>query len=216
MSINYIAILDHDHLDNGLFLSTFAKAVAAHSHRGLILHSDSAYTDRIVQTGVMREEARLRAIKDLNNRLIALFADNGISAIGLNGYQREMISITGNDIKVDIKKIMELPEQPLLLLSTLIYSTEENKPVSASLPIVARVLKNSLNINDLFLFTKNVDDEIIKTDLPATISQVQDKAMFIKTSVPYEFQDDLIEGRLTTASEFQNYPNIENATKLYH
>ncbi|CAN5462368.1 hypothetical protein BH23BAC3_BH23BAC3_15620 [soil metagenome] len=215
MSIDYIAILDHDHLDNGLFLSSFAKAVAAHNHRGLILHSDSAYTDRIMQTGVMREDARLRAIKDLNHRLIALFADQGVSAIGLNGYQREMISVSEQKIEVDVKKIRKLPDQPVLLISSLIYSADTQKPVSGSLAHVARALKKSLNIEDLFLFTRNVDDEIIKKDLPVSISEADDAAEFIKTSIPVEFQDELIEGILTTASEFQKYPDIKNATKLY-
>ncbi len=214
MSIDYIAILDHDHLDNGLFLSSFAKAIAAHQHRGLILHSDSAYTDRIIQTGVMREEARFRAIKDLNHRLIALFADHGVSAIGLNGYQREMISISEQKIEVDVKKISELPDQPALLISSLIYSVKEQKPVSGSLAHVARALKKSLNIKDLFLFARNVDDEIIKKELPVSISEADNSAEFIKTSVPVEFQDELIEGMLTTAFEFQKYPEVKNATKL--
>lgn len=215
MSIDYIAVIDHDHLDNGLFLSSFAKAIAAHKHRGLILHSDSAYTDRIIQTGVMREKARVRAIKDLNHRLIALFADHGVSAIGLNGYQREMISISEQKIEVDVNKIKKLPDQPVLLISSLIYSAKEQKPVSGSLALVARALKRSLNIEDLFLFTRNVDDEIIKKELPVSISEAENSAEFIKMSVPVEFQDELIEGMLTTALEFQKYPDVKNATKLW-
>lgn len=215
MSIDYIAVLDHDHLDNGLFLSSFAKAIAAHTHRGLILHSDSAYTDRIIQTGVMREKAQIRAIKDLNHRLIALFADHGVSAIGLNGYQRKMISISEQKIEVDVNKIKKLPDQPVLLISSLIYSAKEQKPVSGSLALVARALKRSLNIEDLFLFTRNVDDEIIKKELPVSISEADNSAEFIKMSVPVEFQDELIEGMLTTAFEFQKYPDVKNATKLW-
>ena len=118
MNFAYIAVLDYDHLDNGLFLKTFANAIANHKERGLILHSDSQYTDRIIQTGVMREDARIRAIKDLNNRLIALFADEGISAIGLNGYQRELISMAGDDITIDVEQLNKLPDQPVLLLSS--------------------------------------------------------------------------------------------------
>ena len=48
----------------------------------------SEYTDRLMQTGMMREDARKRAVMDLNRRLITLFADHGVSAIGLNGFQK--------------------------------------------------------------------------------------------------------------------------------
>lgn len=214
MNIDYIAVLDYEHMDNGLFLAAFARAVAGHKHRGLILHSDSAYTDRIMQTGIMREDARQRAIKDLNHRLIALLADHGVSAIGLNGYQREMISRTENGIDVDTQLFRKLPAQPTLLISSLIYSNVDHKPVSASLAEVAVALRQSLQIKDLFLFIRDEDDEIIKKDLPKSISDTHNSAAFIKTTVPVEFQDNLIEGKLTTALEFQKYPNIKNATKL--
>lgn len=214
MSIDYIAVLDHEHLDNGLFLTAFAKAVASHKHRGLILHSDSAYTDRIIQTGVMREDARLRAIKDLNHRLIALFADHGISAIGLNGYQQEMIVISDEAVQVDHEKIENLPKEPVLLLSSLVYSVREQKPVSGSLARIALAMKHSLQIDDLYLFTRSEEDQIIKKELPATLSGADDADKFIKTYIPHEFQELPLDAKLTTAAEFQNYPDIKNMTDL--
>lgn len=214
MSIQYLAVLDHGHLDNGLFLTSFARAIASHQHRGLILHSDSAYTDRIIQTGVMREEAKVRAVKDLNHRLIALLADHGVSAIGINGYQREMISQSNDNIKVDKKKFDALPEQPVLIISTLIHSADSDQPMFSPIADVAAALKTRLNIDDMFLFTRSEEDDIIKKELPGSLSQIDEREQFIRNNVPEEFQDKLPDGRLITASEFGKYPNIENATRL--
>ncbi|REL38168.1 hypothetical protein DYD21_06045 [Rhodohalobacter sp. SW132] len=214
MNIEYIAVLDHDHLDNGLFLTSFAKAVASHSERGLILHSDSAYTDRIIQTGVMRADARIRAIKDLNHRLIALLADQGVSAIGLNGYQREMITIDNSGIDVDLDKFRQLPTQPVLLLSTLIYSLQEDKPVHAKLPVLAGLLMEKFETENLYLFTKSEDDDIIKKELPSKLSEIENAGEFIQQRVPDEFHNNLLNGKLTTATDFQNYPDIKNCTIL--
>lgn len=214
MSFDYIAILDHAHLDNGLFLKTFASAVSNHKQRGLILHSDSQYTDRIMQTGVMREDAKKRAIKDLNNRLIALFADEGISAIGLNGYQRELITLTNKDINVDVEQLKKLPEQPVLLLSTLIHSEETNTPVSASLKDVASSLQSALNVDHTFIFTRSDDSEIIKKEMPETLTDVPDRSSFIENFIPEEFQSLDISAKLISANDFRNYPELVNYTQL--
>jgi len=214
MSIDYIAILDYEHLDNGLFLKTFANAIAGHKERGLILHSDSQYTERIMQTGVMREDARVRAIKDLNNRLVALFADEGISAIGLNGYQRELLTLSDSGIDVDVKQLQKLPEQPVLLLSSLIYSEQGNGPVSAPLPGVAVSLQKALNIEHTFIFTRSDDSEIIKKELPESLKNLSDREQFIKEHVPEELQESPRPARLISANDFRNYPNFKNSTIL--
>lgn len=214
MSIDYIAILDFEHLDNGLFLKTFANAVSKHKSRGLILHSDSQYTDRIMQTGVMREDARIRAIKDLNNRLIALFADEGISAIGLNGYQRELITLTSSGIEVDVEQVRKLPEQPVLLLSSLIHSEKTNRPVSASLEDVAAALQSTLNVDHTFIFARSDDAEIIKKELPEKLSKAADMESFVEEFVPKEFRELKLSAKLISANDFRNFPDLKNYTQL--
>ena len=216
MSIAYLAILDYEHLDNGLFLKTFANAVAGHNldQRGLILHADSQYTDRIIQTGVMREDARKRAIKDLNNRLIALFADEGVSAIGLNGYQRELISSTNGSISVDVDQLGKIPHQPMLLLSSLIHSYDTGGPQSAPLADVARSLQAALDIEHTFIFARSDDAEIIKKDLPESIEEVDDQASFIKENVPEEFHEKRLSAKLVSANDFRRYPDLKNFTQL--
>lgn len=214
MNISYIAVLDYEHMDNGLFLKTFANALSKHEDRGLIVHSDSLYTDRIMQTGVMREDARIRAIKDLNNRLVALFADDGISAIGLNGYQRELISISKNDIRIDVDQLERLPREPVLLISSLIYSVENRKPMPVSLAKVVESLQNSLQIRDTFLFTRSDTSEIIKKELPETLKDADDREKFLEEFVPQEFRNADISAKLISANDFGNHPNLKNYTVL--
>lgn len=214
MSIRYIAILDYEHLDNGLFLTSFAKAISSHSDRGLILHSDSTYTDRIIQTGVMREEARRRSIKDLNHRLIALLADQGVSAVGINGYQKELLSTGAHGVEVDIDTFNTIPDQPFLVVSSLIHSKHESHPVAAPLPSIASALAKALNIDETFLFTRSDDSEILKKDLPANLSDISDTESFVQDNVPTEFHSAYLGYKLTTPSDFGNYPDIKNVTKL--
>ena len=90
-----LALLDRDHLDQTFFLKSLAKELAGAQQAGIrvvLLHGDSPYTDRIMQEGVMREEASSRAARDLNHRLVALLADAGVSAIGLVGRQRGLLT----------------------------------------------------------------------------------------------------------------------------
>lgn len=214
MSIRYIAILDYEHLDNGLFLTSFAKAISSHSDRGLILHSDSTYTDRIMQTGVMREEARVRSIKDLNHRLIALLADQGVSAVGINGYQKELLSAGDHGVEVDIDTFNTIPNQPFLVVSSLIHSKHKAHPVAAPLPSIASALAKALKIDETYLFTRSDDGDILKKDLPANLSDVSDTESFVQDNVPKEFHSAYSGYKLTTPSDFGNYPDIKNVTNL--
>src|SRR5690625_7351678 len=100
--MDYIAVIDHDHLDNGIFLTSLARAIFGQSsERGLIIHGGSAYTDRLIQTGMFRSDAEIRASRDVNHTLVALFAAHGVSMVGLNGCQRSLIQRVGGQLKID-------------------------------------------------------------------------------------------------------------------
>jgi len=118
---HYLALLDYNHLDNTLFLTAFAKALAQHGNRkGIIVHGDSSHTERLIQTGMMRQDAQKRAVRDLNRRMIGLLADEGVSAIGLHGEQKELIRNESGTLVLDHKQLKKLPEIPVLLLSNLV------------------------------------------------------------------------------------------------
>lgn len=87
-----IAALDYSHLDNSPFLMRLAQTISGSTDfHPLIVHSHSAHTERIMQQGVMRKEAEVQCIKMLNHRLVGLFADEGVSALGIHAYQKKQL-----------------------------------------------------------------------------------------------------------------------------
>lgn len=214
--MDFIAVLDYEHLDNGLFLSAFAKAVSNHKKRGIIIHGESKYTERLIQTGIMRDEATIRAIKDLNHRLVALFADEGVSTIGVNGYQRSLIKEKDGSLNIDVEQFRKFPEHPTLLISSLIESDEQDQPKPVSIASLAYILKKELDIDDVILFSTAEGGDIIKQDLPSKVSRKSpDESNFIEKHVPKDFHDIDYKIVLTTARDFASYPNLKNATTLF-
>ncbi len=211
--MDYIAVLDYQHLDNGLFLSAFAKSVATHENsRGLILHGDSEYTERLIQTGLIREEATKRAIKDLNHRLIALLADYGISTIGLNGYQRSLIMKKDNAITIDTNQLNNLPSKPHLLLSNLVDNPDTGIPERIDLDQLAAAFQRSLKTSHLFVFTLDDTEELINQNRFDEITDQKMGESHLREIIPDEFRNNSCSFYLTTAQEFATYPNLQNAT----
>lgn len=211
MSKSFIAVLDHEHLENSIFLTSFAKSLAQLGDRkGIVIHGDSPYTDRLIQTGMMREDARLRAIKDLNKRLIGLFADQGIATIGIHGFQKGLIARKENGIEVDIKALNALHSTPNLLLSNLIE--ENGETVHLPLPQFARSIKQNIDESEILLFSKNEKDEILISESQSEFTWSDIPETFTKESIPDEFQNFNHSVKITTATDFANWPNLKKVT----
>jgi hypothetical protein len=200
--MDYIAVLSFEHLDNGMFLNAFSKALSRKEKRGIILHEDSEYTDRLIQTGMMREDARIRAVKDLNHRLVALFADQGISTIGLNGYQKKLIKLHDSSITVDVDQFRQFPDHPVLLISNLIYHQKSGKPFFAPLPDLVTALNQSLSINQTFLFSTDDQSSVLKGDFPKQVNPEQIQDSGLKKHIPESFLRRNEEFILTSAELF--------------
>lgn len=197
--MKYIAALDYEHLDNGVFLNAVGRALASQQEtRAILVHGDSEYTERLIQTGIMREEARIRCIKDLNHRLVALFADQGVSTIGLNGYRKKAITLQDGELKIDRSFFEQLPTQPVLLLSSLVLDTERQAPVPVELGEFLKFLHKTIVPDEIFLFSKESDS----TDLHS------------KELIPDEFRHYERTARLTTASAFAELPDLKGSAKL--
>lgn len=189
ISFDYIALLDYDHLDQNFFLKSFAKELAVKpDKRGILLHADSPYTERIMQEGVMRKEAQIRAVKELNHRLIALLADEGIPAIGLHPYQKELISVNG---LVSESAWRSLPQLPVILLSTLRSDggmTQETRPLSELLS----VLTTSFHIPEVLGFSLIDSIQWGLTKVPSAFSEegiLERESEFFRTHIPAELRE---------------------------
>ena len=211
----YLAVLDHAHLDNSLFLTAFARAVAQHKNPGIILHGDSEYTERIIQGGVMRRDAQLRAMKELNRRLVGLLADEGVAAIGLNGSQKGLVNYdsASGEIEIDSSQIEKLPPQPAIVLSALGTGTD-NEPVPVPLPLFAEQLRVRLELAEIVLFCSDASSEVMKQDLPEKASWNSEFSELIQKQVPSEFQNSGLKMALTTADSFAKWPNMGNMARF--
>ncbi|MGF1671816.1 MAG: hypothetical protein ACFCU6_15325 [Balneolaceae bacterium] len=214
--MEFIAVLDYEHLDNGLFLSGFAKAVAKNKCNGMVLHGDSAYTERLIQTGMMREDAVIRAAKDLNHRLVALFADHGVSTIGLNGYQRSIIQFKEGEIIIDKKIIQSLPAAPLFLLSNIAETYESNSLVPVSLPELAFNFQKEFDMEEVIIFNSDEKAKLVNSEMPEEIKWPEISKNFENKYIPDSFHQKFdLKLRLTTTGKFANYPEKDGTTLIF-
>lgn len=217
--MRYVAALDYDHLDNGVFLTSLARSLSQQQEkeniRPVIVHGDSAYTERIIQTGVMRDEATVRSLKDLNNRLVAHFADQGVSTIGINPYQRNFISIADGNLTIDHSFLNGLPDRPVLLLSTLVHDTEKDEPAVVTLPRLATFLMKELNADEFFIFTKSEESEVLTNkELPESVKWDSMDDTFRNEWIPDELSDLQCRVRLTTARDFNQIPKLDKSVEI--
>jgi hypothetical protein len=200
--MDFLAVLDYEHLDNGVFLTSFARSLANRKKRGIIIHGDSEYTERIIQTGVMREDAQIRAIKELNHRLVALFADEGISTIAVNGFQKSMVTTDGNQILLQTSQINLLPKEPMLLLSNLAEDSRTGKPVPVSLPELARSITMNLDLTKITLFSIKEGADVIDQGFPKQIKPALTNQEFLDLHLPESFRNFEEDIEITVPSRF--------------
>lgn len=210
---SYIAILDRYHLESALFLKSFAQALARQGTRkGIILHGDSEYTERLIQTGMMRQDAAVRATKDLNRRLIGLFADHNVSAIGLHGYQKDMVIHDGNGLRINTDVLDSLPSSPFLVISNLAMRNEEITPEPLS--SFAQAFAHATNDSKIVLFSKKVEDELFTDTDIQTMKWVEISDHTRREVLPIEFQSFNNSCLITDTIHFGSWPNLKKAVKI--
>ncbi|AXJ01265.1 hypothetical protein CYPRO_2015 [Cyclonatronum proteinivorum] len=153
--MKYLFILDYARLDQGAFLKHFARSLAGLKLESfMMIHADSAYTTRITETGVLTETARIRAVKELNHRLTALFADEGIPLIAINGYQRDTIVQSGQELTLNSSYLLDLGSKTNVLISNLI-ADGEGKTIQLPLAKLAKALHAQLHFEHIIAFDAN-------------------------------------------------------------
>ncbi len=213
--MKYIAIIDYEHLDHSLFMKSFSEAMAQQvGCSGIILHGDSAYTERLIQTGTMRDEATIRSTRDLNHRIVALLADNGVAGIGLNGYQKQIIKKTGNTLHINDSWIEERPAGTHLVLSNLIWDADAQKIVSMPLHTLAEALTIQLNRDTVVIFSTDDDYESIflknNSDDETSAGQVLD----FSNKIPKELDPPPINSFLSSLRAFGDLPDRKGLQAL--
>jgi hypothetical protein len=148
-----IAALDHAHLDNVPFLMRLAQSVSnSTGYKPLFIHGDNDHTEQIIQQGVMRSEAEIQCIKTLNHRLVGLFADEGVSVVGIHAYQKQAVSLRKNQLQIDRTFFENLPPVPIVL-STLAWDEEKGSSTPIELPKMVRSIQENLSIEPVYCFS---------------------------------------------------------------
>lgn len=194
--MRHLILLDYNHLDNGAFLKGLAKIVAQKNLPPcLFLHGGSEYTERIMQLGVMREDAEIRAIKELNHRLAALFGDEGIPIIALNGYQRSLIQVTDEkEIKIDSEYLKKISGKTHMLLSCLGMDAQK-KIIPVNIQELLDVLVKELNISNIYVFSETVQNPVLIQNEETKIGLPKEIGSF-KGEIKLLGSDFLISGKL--------------------
>jgi len=135
MDSTLIILLDSEHLDQSLFMKSFAQKLVAFKKRRLILvHGDNSFSKQLIKNGMNENDAIERSIKEINLKLISLFADSVLPAIGIHGYQRNVVKLENESIQIDGTYLNSLPEQAMLILTNLVGNsqTEMHKTISTA------------------------------------------------------------------------------------
>ncbi|MDG5766426.1 hypothetical protein QA596_03025 [Balneolales bacterium ANBcel1] len=213
--MNYIAILDHDHLDHSFFMKTFAEAMSMQRGcSGIILHGDSPYTDRLIQTGMTRQDARIRSTRDLNHRIIALLADSGISAVGVNGFQKNLITRSENNINVDTAWFSLRPPGTHLVLSNLVRDSFSGEILDIPLSRLADLLREALNYEHVIVFPAEETGGVILGQSRENEPDSAGDSVTKGWSPPYDLLPPPASGFFCTLQGFAKLPDTSKLTAL--
>lgn len=210
--MGYIAFIDYKNLDNSLFLKSLASATASQDAKitpRIFIHSDSEYTERLIQTGMMRDDARSRAIRELNKHLVILFADYGVPAIGLNGYQRGLATFDtdAGRLTIDHGYLHSLPPQAVIVISNLVHFVGGKKPQVCSIQRYLAELSGLRGISRLFAFSSPeiISDNIFNSMKKELSTKTEKKTD--KESTPQELIDASLNVEIITIKKFSQLNN---------
>ncbi len=213
--MKYIAVIDYDRLDHPLFMKSFSEAMARQKDcTGIILHGDSGYTDRLIQTGIMREDAVVRSTSDLNHRIVALLADNGVSSVGVNGYQKSIISLSGSKLTIDGQWIDARPPGTHLILSNLVRDESHQKITPVSLRVLADALSARMECRPVILFSREDSSDSFFTDSPKQKTNSTKSRGDLLRMVPGELLPPPQNSYLGTTHSFGNMPDTSGFYRL--
>lgn len=145
-----LIVLDDAHMSNRLYMNAFGSAVKALMDEPVILlHDCATHTDALIQTGMMRRDASVRAARETTRKLVTWLADFGIAATGVHGDQRGLIRSGTEVLTLDADLFKTFPPNTLRVVNTLVSGTD-GAPDTRSLEELAGVLQSTLAPNQVF------------------------------------------------------------------
>jgi hypothetical protein len=181
-----LLVLDDAHLGNALFMKAFGHSLSSlKGHRVAILHASERYTDSLIQTGMFRSDAAVRAAREINRKLVTWLADHGVSCASMHGDQRGLFTRRDDQLQVDRSKLESFAPQSTWLISTLI-TQEEGAAGTVPLSEMARFLEIHIPADHVVVFSMAESDEILNPNENTHLNWSQ-RADFIER-IPNEFK----------------------------
>ncbi len=213
--MKYIAIIDYQHLDHSLFMKSFSEAMSRQiGCSGIILHGDSDYTERLIQTGTMRGDAVIRSTRDLNHRIVALLADSGVSGIGVNGYQKKIIQKSGEKLRIDNNWIEERPAGTHLVLSNLIWDNHAHKIAPFPLRTLADALSEQLNRDTVIIFPVDDSEDVLFAKKKSKIHALAENEINLQNKIPFELIPPPKNSYMSSTTAFGNLPDTSGMHRI--
>ncbi len=134
----------------------------------------------------------------------------------INPYKRNFITLKGDKLQLDHSFLEQLPNRPVLLLSTLVQNVEHNQQAVVELPRMFAFLREQLKPEELFIFSKAEESEIFtNTGNPDTVAWETMDESFRETQIPDELTNFDQPLRLTTARDFSQIPDLKNSILIH-
>jgi len=182
-----LLVLDDAHMGNALFMKAFGHSLSSlKGHRLAILHASERYTDSLIQTGMFRSDAAVRAAREINRKLVTWLADHGISCASMHGDQRGLFTLRDGQLQVDRSKLDTFAPQSVWLISTLV-AQEDDVAGTVSLSEMARFLEIHIPTDHVVAFSMSESDDILNPEANTHLDWGQ-RIDFIER-IPNEFKD---------------------------
>ena len=171
---DYIAIISREQASNSLYLKSFSQALRNQKQlRGILIHADNERTENLIQDGVMREQARKRVTRETTKRLVDMFAEAGVAAVGMQGWQLLGIE-NGNDVVLKIDPREKIPTRTHLVFSNQMREDGSEMEIENLAVQLARIL----SIRTVVRFRQSAGEGIFvqQTDLSRKSTIALDEA----------------------------------------
>lgn len=210
-----IALLDREHLDNGPFLKSLSVTLSQLVDvRVLFIHADSEYTDRVMQLGVMREEALIRSTRELNRRLSSLFSDEGSACVGLNGYQKDTLLLKDGALIVDSDYLREILSHSHIILSNMVTDRDNGGTAYVAPARLAATLSDALKPDHLIVFSTRESGSAIIDHGNGNSGETLPSDERIAGLIPAEMKASKVGYRLTGLRQFTALPDVSGMLKV--
>jgi hypothetical protein len=206
---NLIVVLDRHHLEQPLFMKLFGQKIRrVKSERLIILHADSAYTQRLIDSGSDAEKAIIRSTKEINLKLVNLLAENGHSAASLHGYHKQAVFKTETQqLVINPSYFLQHPETVITVCSNLVLDSDLKSTTPTPLGNLAVELKQHLCFDGILCFAQTESlSTSFKVNKPSEVD--------ILNGAPEELVSTKGFFHMTTIADFDEKNVLDNSILL--